>query len=511
MEIQRGPGVFHGTGVLPKSRRILIGIICQLEAASGGRAGASTKLAAMFEDLLRRIAIFDTQVDRVSAESTYQICETVFDAGAFSPFFVGTLFDMDGPDSLKARCLHVFSELGVFGFKVMKDCHISQEVIHQWNRLRAALFILLTKSGGTDIPSTFTTTMMSWIQTECEAAIYQCSCGPTSSSRIFHEDVISEDVVPPGLFIQVLAANLSSVCQSNIPLATELKNSLTILSSTRQHVLQAMTALCGCPAGKGSFHDPRPGIAETWFSSMNALSIIVVQQGITGMELKDNDLYAVIKELLLDTFVAAVMLILYKSLEKTQNLRSNDPGMTLDGPQGLLMMEFLESYFRMGSQMLQEAGQRLIKRIPVKSGSNPDAAGIAIIGAALFRGSQGSLPPWAVESIPSVYSALFCALNSNVDNFVLMLDLSMCLKLEDHQQFGSVRGGTLLSGIYFENMSDNAKTGFLNQAKDLANANSATSWKRLKALIKQACGGKKKDTDFNQRPALTKWDGLDRI
>jgi hypothetical protein len=45
----------------------------------------------------------------------------------------------------------------------------------------------------------------------------------------------------------------------------------------------------------------------------------------------------------------------------------------------------------------------------------------------------------------------------------------------------------------------------------LAKEDSIASWKRLKVIIKQACGGKKKDTDFNQRPALTRWDTLDRL
>jgi hypothetical protein len=87
----------------------------------------------------------------------------------------------------------------------------------------------------------------------------------------------------------------------------------------------------------------------------------------------------------------------------------------------------------------------------------------------------------------------------------------MSLRLDEQEQFGSVLGGTLISGKYFENMSDNAKATFLSEARDLARANTATSWKRFKSLIKQVCGGKKKETDFNQRPALTRWDALDRI
>ena len=69
----------------------------------------------------------------------------------------------------------------------------------------------------------------------------------------------------------------------------------------------------------------------------------------------------------------------------------------------------------------------------------------------------------------------------------------------------------LLSGKFFERMSDAAKTNFLDQARALSEEDTTASWRRLKTLIKQACGGKKKDTDFNQKPALTRWDTLDRI
>merc|ERR1719273_2593684 len=145
--------------------------------------------------------------------------------------------------------------------------------------------------------------------------------------------------------------------------------------------------------------------------------------------------------------------------------------------------------------MIQAAAKELVASVPVNTGNDPDAAGIAIIGAALFRGSQGGLPPWAVESVPSVYSALFRALGNNVDGFGLLFQISMNIRLLENQRFGSVQGGSLLSGRFFERMNDRTKQNFINQAKDLAKEDTTASWRRLKVLIKQACGGKKKDTD----------------
>jgi len=161
--------------------------------------------------------------------------------------------------------------------------------------------------------------------------------------------------------------------------------------------------------------------------------------------------------------------------------------------------------------MIQTAAKELVATIPVFVGRDSDSAGIAIIGATLFRASQGSLPPWAIESVPAVYSSLFNALDKNVDSFGLVFEVSMNVRLIQTQRFGSVEGGSLLAGKLFEKMSVESKRRFIDQAKQCATSNTAASWRRLKTLIKQTCGGKKRDTDFKQRPALTGWDALDRI
>merc|ERR1719343_1750593 len=161
--------------------------------------------------------------------------------------------------------------------------------------------------------------------------------------------------------------------------------------------------------------------------------------------------------------------------------------------------------------MIQAAAGKLISVVPVKACDNSDEAGMAIIGAAFFRGSQGGLPPWAVESVPSVYSSLFNAFNKNVDAFGRILEISMTIRLADADRFGSVHGGSLLSGKFFEKMTDKTKINFIHEAKDIAKLDTTASWRRLKTLIKKACGGKKKDTDFKQRPALTTWETLDRV
>lgn len=511
IEDQRGVGVFYGIGVLPKSRRILIGVICDLEVFSGEKGQAASLLASIFENAIASIASANHQLENLEAERFSKICESTFDIAAFSPNTVHSLFDMSNSVTQYAVCLHVLHQAGNFGFLSAHHASIEFKSIIGWNRLRAALFTLFKASGNPDLPVSIVGILISLITSECEAATMQCSAGPTSSSRVFHEDVISEESIPPGLFIQVVVETLDKAFSMQIPIF-KLRNVLQVLYSTRHSIIRTLLSECPMPIQKESFHDPRPVIAETWFICMNRIATVISSQGgIDGQEAIGVEVASVCKQLLVETFVAAISLLLYTSLEKTQEKRANDPGMNLDGPQGLVMMDFFVAFFDLGVSMIQAGARELTSVVPVNIGNDPDETGLAIIGAALFRGSQGGLPPWAVESVPSVYSSLFKALNKNVDTFGHMFQISMNIRLLSNKSFGSVEGGSLLSGKFFEKMNDKAKLSFIDKAKEHAKSDTSASWRRLKTLIKQACGGKKKDTDFNQRPALTPWDTLDRV
>ncbi len=511
IEDQRGVGVFYGVGVLPKSRRILLGVICNLEALSAEKGQASRLLGTMFENSVTFIASANNQIDNLGAEVLWKICESIFDIAAFSPNTIRSLYDVSNSGSLQAACLHVLHQVGNFGFASAVDPSVEFACILGWNRVRAALFTLFKSAGNPDLPDSVVGIFTSLITSECEAATIQCSAGPTSTSRIFHEDVISEESIPPALFIRVLVEALDRGLSMKIPII-EMRNVLQVLYTTRQPVIRALLSECPAPIQKGSFYDPRPVLTETWLLCMNRMAAVIAAQGVNnGQEGIGAEVASVSKQLLVETFVASISLLFYPSLEITQAKRANDPGMNLDGPQGLVMMDFFAAFFDLGVSMIQAGARELASVVPVNIENDPDTAGIAIIGAALFRGSQGGLPPWAVESVPSVYSSMFKALDKNVDSFGHMFEISMTIRLAENRRFGSVQGGSLLSGRFFERMNDKAKVNFVEQAKDHAKSDTTASWRRLKTLIKQACGGKKKDTDFKQRPALTSWDTLDRV
>lgn len=384
------------------------------------------------------------------------------------------------------------------------------------------MFALVKKSAQStkDISERAAKIAVACVTAECEAINRQCLNGPSSTSLIFAEDVVSPESIPAGLMVKALADVVTLSCDSSTQnySALPFDNCLRTLIMIKDPVLSTILLTCPDPQCKsGTFTDPRPAVAEAWFQTMIALAthLATAQFPIRTSDPSEAE------RLLMETFVAIISLLFYSSLGKTNSERAKDPGMSLDGPHGLAIMSFFVSYFRLQPHMLQWAGERLNDVVPVNltSMSRNDGdmkfLGIAIIGAALFRACQGALPPWAIESIPEVYCTFFeCGLGSDVEAFSRWMHLSMELRLHlptgTNLVFGGLSSGQLLSGRYFESLSTQAKSAFVSEAKQLAAAGGGANWRRLKGLIKQACGGKKKETDFNQKPSPTRWD-FDRV
>jgi len=112
IENSRERGSVHGKGVTPKSRRILLGIICHLEIVSNGASGSSAMLTNLFNSAIAATASFASS-DPSSLDndnSIFQICENTFDLAAFSPTLVETIFRYDGDgNATKLDCLRTLT------------------------------------------------------------------------------------------------------------------------------------------------------------------------------------------------------------------------------------------------------------------------------------------------------------------------------------------------------------------------------------------------------------------
>lgn len=331
---------------------------------------------------------------------------------------------------------------------------------------------------------------------ECEAIHQQCTLGPESRSVLFADGLIcTEDGVPAGLFVRCIVEVLQS-CRNQKDVCC--RHCVQTLHAVKDYVISSMLLPCPTPRD-GAFLDPRPTVSETWFQAMIELA-----------ESKTFD--EKIQTLLVDTSVAIVSLLFMPLMGRAQIERMKDCGMSLDGPHSLALTAFLVTLFRRGIPTLQIIGQKLLRMTPVDNTSitltcqDPNFHGVAVIGAALFRACQGALPPWAVESIPEVYQSFFEACGSDVEAFAILMRLSMDIRLLSSVDYGGIRRGNLLSGRYFENLSEKARSNFIADIKELSAKGGITSWRRMKSLIKQACGGKKRDTEFNQKPSATRWE-----
>jgi hypothetical protein len=509
IEISREKGVDHGQGVTPKSRRILLGIICHLEIVTEGAAGCASMLTDLFNSAVAAIAAYNT-VDSSSFSDEnviYQMCENTWDLTAFSPVIVATLFNGEGGELAAQRldCIRALTTCICNGYKRLSIHHEPSPVDFQWNRLRAAFFTLLRKGASSDLPHVAIEVVEAITRSECEAIHMQCQAGPTSSSSIFHEGVVSDETIPAGLFVRVIGEIIERV-GSKSGNADACKSCLQALHKTRTFVLSTIALPCTDPE---KFSDPRPALAEAFILTMNELvKIEAANPESTG---------PTVRELLIETCATSVAFLFHPALGKTRDERSSSPLMSLEGPQTLALLEYLSSCFGLGLGMLQQVAEELRRRIPIDSekanvySADLGCQNVAIIGASLFRAASGGLPPWAVESVPSIYSSLFFALNKDVNAFGQILQLSLEIRLaQSANGFGSVQPGQLLSGPLFEGVTDTSKQTFLVQAMEQCKKDDISGWKRLKALVKGVSGGKKKDTDFRQKPSPTKWD-FDRM
>ena len=329
-------------------------------------------------------------------------------------------------------------------------------------------------------------------QCECQAIVSQCALGPLSTSPIFNESVIWESSIPSGIFIHLLGEIVEK----------EQNRGIIALEALKSVVLE--TILHECP--EPNFVDPRPTLCEAWFLSLIQVTSLI---GTSANYIASDDST---RTLLADSCCVALLLLLRVPLKRDR--KSPDHlGMSLDGPQTRAMLNFLESYFRLGPDALRAAAVSLRYRLDVDTeslDSDPASQGVGILGASLFRAASGGLPPWAIEVIPSLYSSLYIGCGNDTEVFCRMIQLSMTIRLgKSTHAFGAILPGELLAGRFFEGIREASKAAFVDKTRDACLSNDAEGWRKFKVALKQACGGKKKSS-LSLKPSFTTWD-IDRI
>jgi len=380
-------------------------------------------------------------------------------------------------------------------------------VLLQWGRLRGALMAVVKASACPDLPHRAIEALIALIIAECEAITILCKAGPSSQSSIFNETIVSDEGLPAGAFVIVFAKLLD--CGN--------------LSESAQHdVYQAITKFSGpvfetlcleCPDFTSpSVIDPRPSLCEAWFLTMS--SVAKTMQDNNGTKPLDDLLIKIV----VDTCCAGIVLILNPSLEKDTLKREKEKkGMSMDGPQTLAIMSFLEEVFLCETRFLQYVAQELQQRLqgilPEQHQQDDNIlCGMSILCAGLYRAASGGLPPWTLESTPSVFAALYQGCGNRNQAFRQVLEAATVVRIsaEIHNPKGVSNSRLALAGRFFETMKEATRREFLQKAIEIADKDTADGWRRFKTVLKQAAGGKKKFTGLCQKPSPSSWE-CDRL
>jgi hypothetical protein len=361
------------------------------------------------------------------------------------------------------------------------------------------LMTLLKASANPDLPDAALEVLVLLTKAECEAVTALCQAGRSSDSLVFNDFVVSSETLPTGAFLMVVEKILTEN-------DTSTQSYIRALSECSSVVLEAVTHQCQ-PFSATSVVDPRPTLCEAWFLTVSSLAYQTrCTDNLDGSLTTRNSI-------IVETLCASMVLLLYPTLEMDPSKRANDLGMSMGGAQTLALIEFFENIFVLGPEQVQLIARELQKKLRAElpGGEDDTLTGMAIIGAMLFRGSAGGLPPWFIEGTPAVFAAFFNGCGKSSHSFGQVMQASTQVRLAPGgPTMGGVHSGTILAGRFFETMKEATRQDFIKKTIAIAAEDSSEGWKRFKALLKQASGGKKKASGFSLKPSPTSWD-CDRL
>ena len=103
LEIERGGHFLHIRGTTPKSRRILLSVVCRIESIM--QLGAGAVLQEIFRSSVASMACHSGQ--KLDAGVLLSLCEASYDLSAFPPDVVTTFFASEGQSEVVSRKLLV--------------------------------------------------------------------------------------------------------------------------------------------------------------------------------------------------------------------------------------------------------------------------------------------------------------------------------------------------------------------------------------------------------------------
>ena len=312
------------------------------------------------------------------------------------------------------------------------------------------------------------------------------------NSAIFHPSIISDEMVPAGIFLVAIRdAIIKTIRKANEIGSEEACTIISDCSSLLMECLQPVFRVLksAYDETKLSWDDPRSSIAEAWFLVM--ISLIDIHK---SFEMKHGDQST---HLLTNSLGLFINLVMSTRVEKeyTENDQS-DGLMSVDGPQSLAMVEFLQLVFT-----VKDISQTMFANITCLfqndinldyesiGSNNTSLIGGGLVCASLFRAASGGLPPWTIEYIPDIFASFFETCGG-VSEFCLILQAGVDLRLSQaaNVSFGVIRPGKKLAGYFLDQMKPRGRDEFLQKSYELCQKDSKDKWRNFKVLVKANCG-----------------------
>lgn len=509
-EAERASTNVHGSGVTPTSRRVYLSAMTDIGVVTTKKHPETTQdifstLNDLFQKSINAIMSCTELVGLTQTQKYFVLCEASFDLSAFPPSFCGKLFDKN---SLEMKATELLIEACISGFYQDTNEEPSEPSIY-WGRLRGGVVALLRSSADPGFSEFAVEGIKALISSECNAILSYCQQNADVLSSIFHEQVIGDDSLPAG-------AVLITVRDAIISVHRQVANQAIDRECERLAISSFVSILYGCKDSvfrATSSHtyirlttwvDPRPTVLEAWLLSTSEMIKLSLRIGVESNRH--------IQQLVGESLSLCVKLLLQKCVEKETPAKGHVETLSLDGPQTLAMVEFFEHSFKIGKSVLEVVAKILTVELQLDScqtvGRDTSLVGGGIIIASIYRCVSGAVPPWAIENIPALFESLFVCCGHELNSFYSMICIGAELKIIEPYQYGSVRSA--LAGYYFDTMKLQGKEEFMKRAQEILESNSNDRWRKLKVLVKSACGGKKKASDFNLKPQYTNWD-CDRL
>lgn len=500
IERSRGIGLVHGIGVLPKTRRILLNTTFQigLDAMKSIKGNHCFVQKSLHE--LVYVSLSDLSVKKSSsvdpAAHFHLLCEAAYDVGAFPFQIAQEVFNSDvalmALENAISECINGYNY-------IMNASHYYDPSSVQWGRLRGGLVSLFRAV----IPAGLGTLrrIIKFLQ---DLIIAECKCVISLNPLSYFDTLLGENMIPFGAFVNVLGEFLSS-SEKEIKLGKRSLSDtvvpytyvIAVLHDSFPFISQVVS-LKQAEERK----DPRPFIFEAWCICMRNLSAV-----------STSELSACSRELTEELFTQSICLglhlILCSPLSKKRSSSHHRCGMSLDGPHTLALLEFMER--TLDSKILANVGVTFASRIKLSSGLNMgmpteiECVGGALTLASIFRMVSGALPPYVVENVPGLFSSIFVACQNNTATFCKVFQLAIEATAVGGEYSG-FDSNERIGGPFIENLSDSSKSHLISQANAAASRNDVEGWRRMKVLVKQVCGGKKKATGFSLKPPFSTWD-----